>query len=325
MNRERFVQLNERHWNGLESLLGLLEAGKTRVGSVEDFPALYRRVCHHLALVRHRRYGADLEARLNRLVMRGHRQLYRRRGRVGREDGVGLARLVGVEIPRRVRAEAKLVLLATLLFFGPLVVTYGAVLARPELAFSIMSSEQIEGVADQYGPSGSVGEARPLESNVLMFGYYIYNNVSIAFRTFAAGIFFGVGSIFFLLYNGLAIGAVAGYVHRMGFQDAFFPFVVGHGAFELTAIVLAGAAGLRIGLALLAPGRLGRLQALRRAAGRALPVLACCAVMLVVAAFVEAFWSPSTIAPPSVKYLVGALLWTGVLAYFATFGRTVRR
>ena len=101
----------------------------------------------------------------------------------------------------------------------------------------------------------------------MMFGFYIRNNIGIAFQCFAGGIFAGLGSLFFLAFNGVAAGSPAGYLTARGHGETFYSFVVTHGAFELTAIVLAGAAGLRLGHALLVPGRHTRRAALERAAG----------------------------------------------------------
>jgi len=319
VNRERFEELNRRDWRSLERTLDLLEAGKP-VGSAERFPALYRRVCHHLALVRHRRFGADLEARLNRLVVRGHRQLYQARDHRGTRP----FRFLWTDFPRRVRTEARLVLVAALLFYGPLVGAFTAASVRPDVALSILPGEQLDNVAAQYGPGKLGAEERDLATGLTMFGFYVYNNVSIAFRTFASGIFAGIGSIVFLLYNGLVIGAVSAHVRNLGYDEAFFSFVVGHGAFELTAIMLAGVAGLRLGLAILSPGRSRRMPALRAAARNTLPILYGCAAMLLVAALVEAFWSPS-VQPPGVKLAVGAFFWLGVAAFFAFAGRTAER
>ena len=75
----------------------------------------------------------------------------------------------------------------------------------------------------------------------MMFGYYIKNNIGISFRTFAGGMLFGLGSVFFLVYNGLAIGATAGHLTQAGFASTFYPFVAGHGSFELTAGMGVGA------------------------------------------------------------------------------------
>ena len=124
-----------------------------------------------------------------------------------------------------------------------------------------------------------------------MFGHYIWNNVSIGFRTFASGLLAGVGAIVVLIVNGVMIGGVAGHLQAVGHGDPFWRFVAGHSAPELTAIVIAGGAGLRLGLNLIAPGQRRRIDALveggRRGALLCLGVLA----MLVFAAFVEAFWS----------------------------------
>lgn len=316
MSREIFEKNHELQWRALEGSLDRLETDKGG-DPAPDFPELYRQVCHHLALARHRRYGADLELRLNRLVLRGHQQLYRSRS----GDLATALRFVTSGFPRLVRSEAKLVLLALLLFAAPLLVMLLLVPWRPELALSVLPPATVEEMGQQYAPNGSLEAGRPVDSDVLMFGFYIYNNVGIAFRTFAGGILGGLGSIFFLVYNGLAIGAVAGHINFMGYQDNFYPFAIGHGAFELTAIVLAGAAGLRLGLALLAPGRLSRGQALIAAGRRATGMVYGVAGMLTIAAFLEAFWSPSA-APAAAKLAVGGILWLYVLFYFLLAGRS---
>jgi uncharacterized membrane protein SpoIIM required for sporulation len=132
----------------------------------------------------------------------------------------------------------------------------------------------------------------------------------------------GVGSGFFLLYNGMIIGAVAGHLSEIGFGQTFWSFVIGHGAFELTAIALAGAGGLKLGWALIAPGRLTRGEALRLAAQKS--VLLVCGVMLflLIAAFIEAYWSSKTSVAPLTKYAVGAALWLAVAVYLLLAGRT---
>ncbi|HEX2223308.1 MAG TPA: stage II sporulation protein M [Thermoanaerobaculia bacterium] len=267
--------------------------------------------------MRHRRYGADLEQRLNDLVLRGHQQLYRQRG-----GSVGeIAEFIAAGFPRQVRAEGRLVLLATLLFVVPLLFMGFAAQFKPDLALSVLPGEQIEQAGAQYAPDGDLKAGRPADSDAMMFGFYIYNNIGIAFRTFATGLAFGLGSIFFLVFNGLAIGAIGGYIHQMGYGENFYPFVIGHGAFELTAIVLSGAAGLRLGFALLAPGRLSRSQALLTAARSSVRILYGATGMLVIAAFVEAFWSPSALVPDAVKYSVGGFFWLLVLAYLLVLGR----
>jgi uncharacterized membrane protein SpoIIM required for sporulation len=187
---------------------------------------------------------------------------------------------------------------------------------RPELILSVVDANTAAGFERMYSKTAeSLGRTRDAQSDWAMFGFYIRNNVSVAFQCFAGGLFAGVGSLFFIAFNGALAGAVGGYLTEKGLSSTFYSFVVTHAAFELTAIVLAGAAGLRIGHALLAPGRRTRLQALVVAARESAVIIYGVAAMLLVAAAIEAFWSSATWMPLPMKYGVAAICWIAVLGY----------
>jgi uncharacterized membrane protein SpoIIM required for sporulation len=162
---------------------------------------------------------------------------------------------------------------------------------------------------------------RSASTDWMMFGFYIRNNISVAFQCFAGGLFLGLGSIFFLAVNGAFAGALAGYLTERGLSSTFFSFIATHSAFELTAIVLSGAAGLRIGHSLLAPGRLTRRHALVLASRDAVVLVYGVIAMLLVAAGIEAFWSSANWLSPLVKYGVASLCWAAVFGYFIFQGR----
>jgi uncharacterized membrane protein SpoIIM required for sporulation len=175
-----------------------------------------------------------------------------------------------------------------------------------------------------YDPSAEhLGRERQSDGDFLMFGFYIMNNISITFRLFASGLTFGLGTIFYVVFNGLYLGAATGHLLNVGFASSFFPFVVGHGALELTALVIAGGSGFMLGHALLAPGDHGRLTALRRVVPDAVQLVIGAALMCLGAAFVEAFWSSSASLPVAVKFLVGGALWALVLGYLLLAGRGI--
>ena len=154
-----------------------------------------------------------------------------------------------------------------------------------------------------------------------MFGHYIRNNTSIGFQTFTSGLIFGIGTLFILLFNGIVLGSVAGHLTYIGYNDTFWGFVVGHSAFELTAIVLSGAAGFKLTQALLFPGRKTRLYALRTNGRSAIQLMYGAALLFLMAAFVEAFWSSQAQMPLSIKYAVGALFWVLTVAWLGLAGR----
>ncbi|WP_164133269.1 stage II sporulation protein M, partial [Stenotrophomonas maltophilia] len=114
---------------------------------------------------------------------------------------------------------------------------------------------------------------------------------------------------------------VAGHLQHIGHGGPFWRFVAGHGAFELTAIVIAGGAGLQLGMKLLAPGRRSRLDALVDGGRIGARLCLGVAFMLLVAAFIEAFWSSIAEVPAWTKLGVAGVLWAGVLLWLWRGGR----
>ena len=169
--------------------------------------------------------------------------------------------------------------------------------------------------ADRYGA------AREADTDMMMFGHYIANNVRIDFQSVAGGVFFGLGTLAALLFNGMFLGAVAGHLTQIGYGENFWGFVAGHSAPELLGLVYAGGAGLLIGHALVAPGRRTRAEALRANGVPAARLLYGAALMTVLAAFIEAFWSSRTTLPFEVKIAFGALLALAFAVYLAFGGR----
>jgi len=314
MKQNLFLTRNEPDWLALEQTL-------TKGASQEEratFPRLYRRACQHLAVARTRLYSLGLIERLEYLVLSAHQRLYgsgtTHRGR--------LAGFVARDFPQAVRREWRLVLIGALVFYLPLVGMLVAPQLDPDLVYTVLDPDTAKEIETMYEPGGDrIGESRDSDSDTLMFAFYVYNNTSIGFRTFAGGLLFGIGSLFILLYNGLVIGAVGGHLTRIGYGEPFWSFVAGHSALELTAVVLSGAAGLRLGLALIAPGRHTRAEALHRGASSAVPIIGGAAAMFFAAAFIEGFWSSMGFIPAQIKYGVGLTLWALVLAYFALQGR----
>jgi len=320
MKQSLFETRHKAEWKRFTLALERLERGKD-TSQVAEFPKAYRRLCQHLALAQERGYSSFLVDSLQQLVLRGHQQLYRHRSQLG----ANLLGFILAGFPRLVRAEWRFVLAAGLLFFGSLIGFGLLVYLFPELVYNLIPADQVREMQSMYDPAaGHLGRSaeRAASEDWVMFGYYIMHNIGIAFQTFASGLLLGVGSAFFLFYNGLIIGTVAGHLSEIGYGQTFWSFVIGHGAFELTAIALAGAAGLKLGWALIAPGRLTRGEALRHAARQS--VLLICGVMLflLIAAFIEAYWSSRTGVTPQTKYLVGAGLWLCVATYLLFAGRT---
>jgi uncharacterized membrane protein SpoIIM required for sporulation len=316
-----FEALYEADWQELEELLDrVLQRGKRSKEPLhgERIAALYRRACEQLALARARSYPAYMLDRLDRLTADAHQVIYQQR-----EFGAAaLRRIVARDFPRAVRADAAYVWIATALLSLPTLVLGVLVYWQPNLILSVVDAATAAQFEQMYSSNAeSIGRTRDAGEDWVMFGFYIRNNVGVAFQCFASGIAAGLGTIFFLVYNGALFGAIAGYLTERGLGDTFYSFVATHGAFELTAIALSGAAGLKLGHSLLAPKRRTRRQSLVHAARECVVIVYGVTAMLIVAAAVEAFWSSSAWVPSVVKYAVAAVCWVLVLGYLALQGR----
>ena len=345
MSQERFDAQHRPLWDEVERLLDQLDgqpltAQEARAlaslrplralhdpapaegAGIAALPTLYRRVCQHLALARHRGLSAPLQDRLNALALRGQVQLYRRPGATMR----AAAHRLLVEVPQVVRAEWRLVLLAHALLYGPALGAAAAIWHEPALVFKVIDPLQLAQFEQMYDPSSSMFlHERPADDDTAMFGFYIRNNIGVAYNCMGAGVLGGVGSAWMLASNGLLLGALGAHLRDGPSWTPFSSFVIGHGAWELTAIALAGAAGLRLGLTLLAPQGRTRGDALRAQAQPLLTLIYGFTAMLVVAAAFEAYWSSSTTLSPAIKYAVGAAMWLLVYGWLLRVGRTGAR
>jgi uncharacterized membrane protein SpoIIM required for sporulation len=326
MRQQQFEADNNALWDEIKALMDDLKRphGKRRLSRVEQlrFPALYRQLCSHYALARGRGFSPALIEQLHGMVLRGHSLLYRQQGGWRWR----LFSFIYSGFPRAVRRSRGYFAIALAFFLIPALLMGVGCYLQEDLIYTVVDETTVAQMESSYDPSNQrLGREleRSAESDFTMFGYYILNNIGIGFRTFASGIIFAVGTLFILLFNGLVIGGVAGHLSQVGYHETFWPFVSGHGSFELTAIVICGAAGLRLGHGVIAPGQRSRVQALKDQAQEALSLVMGAALMLLVAAFIEAFWSSMPL-PPSTKYLVASLLWGGVVAYLVLMGRGER-
>jgi uncharacterized membrane protein SpoIIM required for sporulation len=317
MKQTEFERRGEALWHGFSAELTRLEASVKAVPTAQ-FAQQYRQICQAHALCEQRGYSSHLETYLGDLVVRGQRSLYRRQTRFLQS----FWRFVISGFPNAVRREVRLFVLVSAVFYLPAITLAWALHYQPDLIYSLMSPQSVQHLETMYRPDNiTVGEARDSGTNWEMFGFYIRNNIGVAFRTCASGLLLGVGSLLLVLYNGFILGGAAAHLTHLGYQQTFFTFVIGHGSFELTAIIIAGVAGLRLGLALVAPGRKRRLDALRDAGGKAVELAMGAGLMLVVAAFIEAFWSSNNLLAAWQKYSLGAVLWCVVGAYLLLAGR----
>jgi uncharacterized membrane protein SpoIIM required for sporulation len=316
VTQQVFISQREKFWNEFEALVRGGKSGLRKKASW--FPQGYRELTQDLNTAKAHGFDPFIIERLNSLVLEGSQILYASRSFSLKAIADFALRI----FPQAVRSQWRSFAAALLLFYG-LAFFFGFLCVRnPSIVFMLMGEDTIESLEEMYDPdSYHYLEPRDVSSDADMFGFYIYNNSSIAFRTFAGGILGGIGSIVLLCFNGVFLGAAAAQLINAGFGGTFFPFIIGHSSFELTAICLSAQAGLLLGYRFFVTKGLSRPASIKQAGKTALPIIAGAACMLVIAACVEAFWSSRFTMPVQLRYGAGAAGWVLLTLYFILAGR----
>jgi uncharacterized membrane protein SpoIIM required for sporulation len=303
MTAAEFIKRRRADWIELEQILSDSALGRRQRATpagASRLAELFRSACSDMARARASGYPEDLIDYLNALTARCHNQFYV-------APPYPLHRIwqfFATLFPLTVRRNAVYVVAGLLLFYGPMMGMVALSMTDEQTLYQIVPQQLLEQMERMYAKGHSQGRSETWD--VMMTGFYVRNNVGIAFQCFAAGIFFGLGSIFVILFNGLIIGAVVGFVSQTTSAMSLLSFVAGHGPFELTAICISGAAGLRLGFGAVITKNRPRLESLRLAAVDAVQLVLGAGAMLLIAALIEGFFSPSSL-PMEVKFGFGGI------------------
>ncbi len=309
-----WIDHRKDNWNRLDALLRQAESSGVRSlpgPELRELGLLYRQAAADLSAARTEAPHGPLDQYLNRLVSRAHNFVYSGR----RLSPAGIWRFFAHGYPRLLRRLSGYVALATGIFlFGALLSSLFIAL-HPERGPQLLGPAMMEKISKHQMWTDSILSAEPQASSQIAT-----NNIAVCFYTFAGGIAFGLGTLWFLFFNGLEIGLVATVCAQHGMSLSLWSFVAAHGALEIPSIMLAGAAGLRLGAGILFPGLLRRRDAMALAGQEAVQLLCGTIPMLLVAASLEAFLDPSH-APIALKFALCAVLFTALCWWLGEGGR----
>jgi len=284
----------QHQWQELEELCNAVNwrsAKRLGVERLSNFAALYRSACADLALADSYNLPPDTVEYLHRLVGRAHSRLYRTR----RFQFSAWIMVLIFDTPRQIFLD-RYFWFMFIFFYGTFSVS--AFLAFestyfPDYHTQIVGEEALLSLEAMYtNPIGSTESGIGLKSD--MAGFYINHNTGIGLVYFVTGILI-IPGIVTTLFNAAFLGAVFGYMARpdVPMTDNFFEFVTAHGPFELTAIVLAAAGGLRLGLSWVNTNGLTRKVSLQKAGRHSIPIIGLSILFFFFAAIIEGFISPS--------------------------------
>lgn len=317
MDIDRYIQRNDPTWRRLEQLAKNAGKGVGRLDDAEldELVHLYQRVSSHLSHARGQYRDPDLNARLSRILGEARVTIYRRRANPLRSAG----RFFTETFPVAVWGSRRFVAAAALCFFLP-AIGFGIWMANaPEALDAAVPPELQQLIAEEEFESYYSSDAAQNFA-----GQVTINNIQVAFLAFALGIVAVLGPTFVLAFNGMNVGVMAAVMHRAGEGAQFWGLILPHGLLEISAILVAGAAGLRLSWAIVAPGDRTRGDALRDEGMRSVVIVMGLALCFVIAGFIEGFITPSGL-PTALRIAVGVAVLAGFVVYVVLLGSRAER
>ncbi len=317
-----FVERRSGTWRRLDELLRRVERRGARsltADEIFELGRLYRAATSDLAYAQGAGYDRALLEYLNRSVARAHAHVYAKAPESGLRR---IADFYARAFPQEFRRSLPYIAICTALTVACAVVAYVLVRGHPADAYALLPkylvSEQIRKSLHDSNFAIDPGFAPAMSALI------IANNVKVAIIAFAGSVTLGALTLYIIATNGLMLGGMGALFTNAGFGADFWATIAPHGIIELTAIQVAGAAGLLIAAAIVYPGRMRRRDLIVANARRAGTLILGVASMLIVAGTIEAFVSPRRL-PETARIAVGLLTAILLTLYFAIAGRGASR
>jgi uncharacterized membrane protein SpoIIM required for sporulation len=326
---ERFVSSHRHIWERLDALVAKAQSARLSALSDEELHelgTLYRRTSADLARAQTRyattNAGKELVRSLNDLVLRAHSQVYS----APIPQSANTYEFIAFGFPAAFRRHWRAIALSALLMFLPALLAYIVVLYNAENATLFVPESAIAEVQKRADQKIIVGWGARTEFDGPLAApeissFIMTNNIRVTIMAVALGITAGLGTGLVLISNGLMIGGLAGVASNVHADLLFWAVILPHGVLELTAISIAGGAGLLLARALYAPGDLTRSDALKLAGNEAAQLLIGVAMLLVIAGLLEGFVTPLPL-PPLFKLSFGIFTGIALAAYLGLHKRT---
>ncbi len=315
MDIDQFIRRNEPAWQRLSEVTRLVRSRRSsrRLSGTElnETIELYQRVSAHLSYSRTWYGDAPITSRLTGLVGDARAAIYGPGDRVGN----ALFRFFSHDFPGAVWRARRFVLIAAMLLLIPAIyvgiwMTFSDSALDAAAPSALRESYVQQDFADYY----SSQPAAEFSTQVLV------NNIQVSFLAYAMGIFAGVGTIVVLVVNGLGIGQAGGLFHAAGEAPRFWGLILPHGLIEITAVCVAGGAGLQLGWALVSPGDRSRSEAVAHEGRHSVPVVVGLILVFIIAGLIEGFVTPSPLHT-STRVGIGVAVEAAFVLYVVGYGR----
>ncbi|HEY2420935.1 MAG TPA: stage II sporulation protein M [Neobacillus sp.] len=307
MDVKQFIKKHRDEWKQLEQTITIFSKRSNPIkgDDITEFYRLYQKAAQNLSYCQTFFPTEDVTEYLNSLVSKSHNLLYKDQvSSIKQIRTFFSTKFIGLLVE-----QWKFVALAMILFFIGALGSFLSVMNDPQHIYTILPTNMAQGISPK-----QLGSSDGKVDSSLMSATIITNNIRVAILAFAGGVTFGVLTIYLLVNNGIIIGALASLYWQSGKSYDFWAYIVPHGIIELTAIFIAGGAGLLMGYKLFVPGQYTRGYQLQNQAKRSVQLFLGTIPLFIIAGVIEGFITPASISLEA-KYIVAFLTVFGLIFY----------
>lgn len=306
-----FIRNNIDKWRQAELIMDDIPSH-----SPDEIAEVYTRVTADLSFAQTHYPQSRVTLYLNNLSSAIHNEIYSNK----KEKWSRLITFWTHEVPLVMYDERRMLALSLIIMVASAVIGAVSQALDPEFARIILGDGYVDMTLD------NIARGQPMDvysggNETIMFLGITINNIGVALRTFAMGLFTSIGTGWLLFYNGIMLGCFETLFMQHGLLGESLLTVFLHGTLEISAIVVAGAAGLVLGGGWLFPGTYPRGTAFRRGARRGLKIVTGTVPVFVVAGFIEGFVTRHTELPDTLRGGVILLSLAFVIYYFVVLPR----
>lgn len=316
MREPAFLRQNKEKWLEFEQLL---QRSQGRVVDPDRLAELYIQLTDDLAYARTFYPKGQTVKYLNGLAAQTHLAIYKsKRTRSNR-----LITFWTEELPQILSHSRQELWISFGVFTFIFLIGFLTALQENEFVSAVLGDGYVNSTIDNIQRGDPMGVYKDSPS-FPMFLEIAVNNIKVSFIAFAAGILLSAGTIYLLFNNGLMLGAFFGLFHLYGDLSEALPVIYIHGTLELSAIVIAGAAGIKLGNSILFPGTLSRIQSLQIQAKEGIKIVIGLVPVFLLAAWLEGYVTRLTHWPLWAKMIIILLSLTFVIGYYLYYPLVVQ-
>jgi uncharacterized membrane protein SpoIIM required for sporulation len=279
MKEISFINSNKQRWSAFDD-----QITRKRELAPDDLASNYILLTDDLSYARTFYPQSGVVTYLNSLSSRAHSLIYRNK----KEKSNRLVNFWLTELPLSIYLARKDFMWSLIIFLGAFLLGWISAMAESDLLRVIIGDDYVNMTLDNISkgdPMGVYGMTNPLE----MFFYIAFNNIRVSFIAFLFGVLTPLGTALILFRNGMMLGAFLAFFFQHTLGLVSLVTVMLHGTIELSAIVLAGGAGILMGRSLMFPGTYPRKHLFVKGAVRGTKIIMGLIPFFILAAVIESY------------------------------------